>query len=64
MVICIGVPYPNLSDPKVIFKRDFLDKKNKIKDSGFTGDIWYKEEAMNAANQSLGRLIDIKMIME
>ena len=57
MVICIGVPYPNLSDPKVIFKRDFLDKRNKIKDSGFTGDIWYKEEAMNAANQSLGRLI-------
>ena len=57
MVICIGVPYPNLSDPKVIFKKDFLDKRNKIKDSGFTGDIWYKEEAMNAANQSLGRLI-------
>ena len=25
MVICVGMPYPNLSDPKVIFKRDFLD---------------------------------------
>ena len=57
MVICVGVPYPNLSDPIIIFKRDFLDKRNKIKNNGFAGDIWYKEEAMNAVNQSLGRLL-------
>ena len=57
MVICVGVPYPNLSEPKVIFKKDFLDKRNKIRNNGFTSDIWYKEEAMNAVNQSLGRLL-------
>ena len=29
MVICIGVPYPNLSDIKVQLKREFLDKRNR-----------------------------------
>ena len=53
MVICVGMPYPNLSDPKVIFKRDFLDKRKRK----FDGDEWYREEAMNAVNQSLGRLL-------
>ena len=57
MVICIGVPYPNLSDIKVQLKREFLDKRNKIERTGFDGMEWYKEEAMNAVNQSLGRLI-------
>ena len=27
MVICIGVPYPNLSDIKVKLKKDFIDEK-------------------------------------
>ena len=57
MVICIGVPYPNLSDIKVQLKREFLDKRNKKEKTGFDGMQWYKEEAMNAVNQSLGRLI-------
>ena len=29
MVICIGMPYPNLSDIKVKLKKDFLDEKYK-----------------------------------
>ena len=57
MVICIGIPYPNLSDIRVILKKDYLDKKSKIENNDFNGWKWYKEEAINAVNQSLGRLI-------
>ena len=57
MVICVGVPYPNLSDIKVQLKREYFDQRNKKKKNGFDGWIWYREEAMNAVNQSLGRLI-------
>ena len=57
MVICIGMPYPNLSDIKVILKRDYLDQKYKMQKKNFNGWKWYKEEAINAVNQSLGRLI-------
>ena len=57
MVICIGMPYPNLSDIRVILKKDYLDKKSKIENNDFNGWKWYKEEAINAVNQSLGRLI-------
>lgn len=57
MVICIGMPYPNLSDIKVKLKRDFLDEKYQKEKKGYNGWKWYKEEAMVAVNQSLGRLI-------
>ena len=57
MVICIGVPYPKLTDIKVQLKKDFLDERNKRENIGFDGWKWYKEEAINAVNQSLGRLI-------
>ena len=57
MVICIGVPYPKLTDIKVQLKKDFLDERNKRENIGFDGWKWYREEAINAVNQSLGRLI-------
>jgi len=57
MIICIGMPYPKLSDIKVIFKREYLDQKYKMKNNNFNGWKWYREEAINAVNQSLGRLI-------
>ena len=57
MVICIGMPYPNLSDIKVKLKKDFLDEKYKKDKKGYNGWQWYREEAMVAVNQSLGRLI-------
>ena len=57
MVICVGVPFQNLSDIKVQLKRDFLDEVNKYEKNGFDGNEWYREDAMNAVNQSLGRLI-------
>ena len=57
MVICVGVPFQNISDIKVQIKRDFLDKRNKEEKNGFSGKEWYREDAMNAVNQALGRLI-------
>ena len=57
MVICIGIPYPNLSDIKVKLKKDFLDEKFKKEKKGYRGWQWSREEAMVAVNQSLGRLI-------
>ena len=57
MIICVGFPYPKLSDIKVQLKREFLNQRNKLERNGFDGSEWYREEAMNAVNQSLGRLI-------
>ena len=30
MVICVGMPYPKLSDSRVILKKDYLDQKHRI----------------------------------
>ena len=57
MVICIGIPYPNLSDIRVKLKKDFLDERNKNNNIGYDSKDWYREEAYIAVNQSLGRLI-------
>ena len=42
-VIVIGVPYPMLTDPKVILKKDYLDRKfrlpNKNPSSSFPSDL-------------------------
>ena len=57
MVICVGMPYPQSSDIRVILKKDYLDEKCKMENNNFNGWKWYREEAINAVNQSLGRLI-------
>ena len=57
MIICVGVPFQNLSDIKVQLKRDFLDQANSKNNNGFDGKEWYREDAMNAVNQALGRLL-------
>ena len=57
MVICIGVPYAKLSDIKVHLKREFLNQRCKKEKNGLDGRQWYTQDAMNAVNQSLGRLI-------
>lgn len=51
-VCVVGIPYPNLTDYKVQFKRDWLDNKKKG-----LGSKWYLENAMRAVNQSIGRAI-------
>jgi len=42
-VVCIGIPYPKLTDPKVILKKAYLDHCTDIR-NGFRrlkGDEWY-----------------------
>ena len=57
MIICVGIPYPNISDLKVRLKWNFLEEKYLTDKSGYSSRDWYREEAFNAVNQALGRLI-------
>eukprot|EP00915_Cephaloidophora_sp_WS-2016_P001329 GHVH01001882.1.p1 GENE.GHVH01001882.1~~GHVH01001882.1.p1 ORF type:complete len:1002 (+),score=147.64 GHVH01001882.1:1207-4212(+) len=50
-VICVGVPYPNMSDDKVKSKKEHLDR------TGGGGDEWYQSQAIRAVNQCVGRCI-------
>lgn len=52
-VILTGLPYPPFYDPRVIMKRDYLDKNKKK----VTGHDWYQLEATRAVNQAVGRVI-------
>ncbi|SOV18640.1 DNA repair helicase, putative [Plasmodium gaboni] len=69
-VIICGLPYGNVYDSKIIFKKEFLDnfKYNKIEEGSNSSNItsnnniskgnkWYNEEAMRSINQSIGRVI-------
>ena len=29
MVIIVGIPYPNMTDPKIILRRNYLDQKKR-----------------------------------
>jgi regulator of telomere elongation helicase 1 len=37
-VIVVGVPYAQMSDPKVVLKKDYLNKKCKNNRSSLDGD--------------------------
>lgn len=54
LVIIVGLPFSNLSDDKVMLKREYLDKKKK---ENYNGNSWYLHDCMRAVNQSLGRVI-------
>ncbi|CRG95602.1 DNA repair helicase, putative [Plasmodium gallinaceum] len=65
-VIICGLPYGNVYDSKIIFKKEFLDNFNyEINDDNTStlsitpskGNKWYNEEAMRSINQSIGRVI-------
>ncbi|CRH04054.1 DNA repair helicase, putative [Plasmodium relictum] len=63
-VIICGLPYGNVYDSKIIFKKEFLDNFNyEISDDNNSsiipskGNKWYNEEAMRSINQSIGRVI-------
>ena len=51
-VSVVGIPYPNLTDYKIQFKRDWLDRKKPG-----LGSRWYSESAIRAVNQAIGRAI-------
>jgi len=50
LVIVIGMPIPNIADPYVILKRQFLKSK-------FNSDDYLNTASLRAVNQSVGRLI-------
>lgn len=49
--ILAGVPFPDLSDPKVKAQRQYYENKNKG-----LGATWYLDEAIRTVNQTLGRV--------
>ena len=56
-VIMAGIPYPQVFDPKVLIKKDFLDRKFKSGKSQMNGQHWYALQAQRAVNQAIGRVI-------
>ena len=58
MIICVGIPYSNLSDDKIRLKKLYLNNKSTF--SSFSkkiGDFWYEVDAIINVNQALGRAI-------
>ena len=41
-------------EPKVILKKEYLDK---VSTSGLNSQVWYRQSAIRAVNQSIGRVI-------
>ncbi|CDW74129.1 regulator of telomere elongation helicase 1 homolog [Stylonychia lemnae] len=57
LVIMAGIPYPQIYDPRVITKKDYLDRKYAQQKSQINGNMWYKLQACRAINQAIGRVI-------
>lgn len=56
-VVCIGIPFPNLTEERIAQKRacnDFWVSKGM---SRVSGDAWYESKALQAVAQALGRCI-------
>ncbi len=49
-VIMVGIPYPNVSDPRVMAQKEYYEKMERG-----MGRKWYLDHSFNAVNQSLGR---------
>lgn len=66
-VLLVGIPYPQMADPIVILKKEYLQKKNftQAKSTAqlqqlaqtLTGSQWYSQQATRAVNQAIGRVI-------
>lgn len=60
-VVVTGIPYPNCADLFVRLKRKYLSEiaahRPKVQGKFFTGDDWYRTEAMRAVGQCVGRAI-------
>ena len=59
--IIVGIPYPNVMDPKVKMKKDYQDSKKSARAGKggrvLSGGEWYTQQAYRALNQALGRCI-------
>lgn len=60
-VIVVGIPYPQMTDPKVILKKDYLDRRfrgpRQPDFQTLSGKDWYSQQATRAVNQAIGRVI-------
>ena len=68
-VIIVGIPFPQMTDPKVILKKEYLDVKAKkdrrrayqggriTKIVSLSGKDWYNQQATRSVNQAIGRVI-------
>ena len=60
-VLVTGIPFANHSDLFVRLKREYITsvatRRPKVRGRLFTGDDWYRTEAMRAVNQCIGRVI-------
>lgn len=63
MVMVVGIPFPQVTDPKVILKRQYLDNKSSKRTVGqdqiqtISGRDWYSQQATRSVNQAIGRVI-------
>lgn len=56
-VVTLGIPYPNIQDEEVIFKRTYNNEQNRRAPQVMNGSDWYDSQAYRALNQALGRCI-------
>ncbi|CAF3484690.1 unnamed protein product [Rotaria sordida] len=56
-VITLGIPYPNVQDEEVSFKRNYNNEQNKRMPQIMNGSDWYDSQGYRALNQALGRCI-------
>ena len=66
-VVIIGVPYPNVRDPRVALKRAFNDERCRLAASRVAASVggasvlpggqWYAQQAYRALNQAVGRCL-------
>ena len=55
-VICVGIPFPGVRDPKVTSKKSYNDEYSRTKNL-LNGGEWFEVQAFRALNQALGRCI-------
>ncbi|KAH6566193.1 hypothetical protein BASA60_009568, partial [Batrachochytrium salamandrivorans] len=55
-VICVGLPFPNIKDIRVLQKREYNTQRAGSRGL-LTGSDWYSMQAYRALNQALGRCI-------
>ena len=56
-VVCIGIPFPNLTEERIAQKRAFNDFWMSRSLGTVSGDAWYESKALHAVAQALGRCI-------
>ncbi|OZJ04668.1 hypothetical protein BZG36_02880 [Bifiguratus adelaidae] len=56
-VIVTGIPFASSHDPKVKLKRQYLDQLHAKDPKVINGTDWYKQQAIRAVNQAVGRVV-------